>query len=119
MKGPPITIRCDCGAVLRVPYGDARTCAQCGRRWNTTQIPSEEYWGIMRRMRRYRLEAMGVAILIAAVFVILGLTIGQRFFLMAPIALGAWFLWYMPGWRKKVRAAARSMPTWDLTPEPE
>jgi hypothetical protein len=100
-----------------VPYGETWTCERCGRRWNTGQIPSEEYWGILKQMRRYRLEAMGVAVLIAAVFVTLGLTIGQRFFLMAPLALGVWFLWYMPGWRKKVRAAARSLPTWDLTPE--
>ena len=117
MKGPPITVRCDCGAVRNVPYGETWTCERCGRRWNTRQIPSQEDWGILKRMRRYRLEAMGVAVAIAGAFVILGLTIGQRFFVMAPIALGAWFLWYMPSWRRKVRAAARSLPSWDLTPE--
>src|SRR5229473_2119883 len=73
MRGPPITVRCDCGTVSYVPYG-----------------------GILSEMRRYRLEAMGVAVAIAATFITLGLTVGQRFFVLAPIALGAWFLWYMP-----------------------
>ena len=117
MKGPPITVTCDCGDVRRVPYGETWTCEVCGRSWNTGQIPSDEYWGIMRRMRRYRLQAMGVAVGIAVTFVALGLTVGERFFVMTPIALGAWFVWYMPQWRRRVRAATRSLPTWKLTPE--
>jgi hypothetical protein len=114
VKGPPITVSCTCGKVHYVPYGEVWTCERCGRTWDTRQIPSGEYWGIMKRMRRYRLEAMGIALAIAAVFVTLGLTVGQRFFVFAPLALGAWFLFYMPQWRRKVRAAARSLPTWKL-----
>ncbi len=117
MRGPPITVKCDCGTVSQVPYGDTWTCERCGKRWNTAQIPSEQYWGIMSEMRRYRLQAMGVAVGIAATFITLGLTVGQRFFVLAPIALGAWFLWYMPQWRRKVRLAARNLPRWKLTPE--
>src|SRR5712692_10077508 len=107
MRGPPITVRCDCGTVSYVPYGETWRCERCGKRWNTAQIPSEQYWGILSEMRRYRLQAMGVAVGIAATFITLGLTVGQRFFVLAPIALGAWFLWYMPQWRRKVRLAAR------------
>ena len=65
MRGAPITIRCDCGQVERVPYGQTWTCPDCGRRWNTEQIPAEEYWGIMREMRRYRLQVVGVALVLA------------------------------------------------------
>ena len=107
MKGPPVTVRCDCGDVQYVPYGETWQCERCGRRWNTALIPSEQYWGVLREMRRYRLQAMGVAVAIAGTFVALGITMGQRFFVLAPVALGAWFLWYMPQWRRKVRAAAR------------
>ncbi len=117
MKGPPITVRCDCGNVHYVPYGEAWRCERCGRRFNTSQIPADEYWGIMREQRRLRFRAMGVAGLIVATFVTLGLTVGQRFFLLVPVALGLWFIFYMPQWRRKVRAAARSLPTWDLTPD--
>jgi hypothetical protein len=54
---------------------------------------------------------------IAVLFVVLGFGVGKRFFLMVPIAVGFWFILYMPRWRKKVRQSARSLPTWHLTPE--
>jgi Flp pilus assembly protein TadB len=119
MRGAPITVRCDCGAVKHVPYGETWACERCGRRWNTAQIPAEAYWGIMREMRRYRLTAIGVALAIAALFALLGSTAGAQFFVLLPLALGFWFLWYMPLWRRKVRRRARSLPTWKLHPEPD
>jgi hypothetical protein len=117
MKGPPITVKCDCGNVNHVPYGDAWTCERCKRRWNTAQIPHDEYWGIMKQMRWFRFQAMGVAVAIAVTFFLLGATVEKRFFVLAPLVLGAWFLFYMPQWRRKVRAAARNLPTWKLTPD--
>ncbi len=117
MRGAPITVRCDCGAARHVAYGERWTCEQCGRRWNTSQIPAEAYWGIMREMRRYRLTVVGVAVAIAAVFALLGATAGSQFFVLMPLALGFWFLWYMPMWRRKVRRRARNLPKWQLHPE--
>jgi len=117
MKGAPITVRCDCGATEHVAYGERWICERCGRRWNTAQIPAEAYWGIMREMRRYRLTVVGVALAIAAVFALLGTVAGSRFFVMMPLALGFWFLWYMPMWRRKVRRRARNLPKWQLRPE--
>ena len=101
----------------RVPYGNSWACEGCGRRWNTRQIPAEEYDGIMRQQRNFRFQAMGVAVLIAAGCALLVVTQGQRFILLLPMALGAWFIFYMPRWRRKVRHAARNLPTWKLTPE--
>jgi hypothetical protein len=118
MKGPPITVKCDCGRIEHVPYGDTWTCEDCGRRWNTRQIPIEEYSGIMREQRRFRFEAMIVGLLIGGAFVIIGLSQPGRVLLLVPIAFAVWFIWYMPRWRRKVRQAARSLPTWHLTPEP-
>ena len=117
MRGPPITIKCDCGAIERVPYGQTWTCRSCGKRWNTTQIPRSEYEAILRQQRMFRYQAMAVAVVIAVTFAALGFGVGRRFFLMLPIALGFWFILYMPQWRKKVRRSARSLPTWHLTPE--
>jgi hypothetical protein len=118
MKGAPITVRCDCGEVEHVPYGETWTCPSCGRRWNTAQIASEEYWGIMREMRRYRLEVVAVSVLLAVAFAITLARVDSRRFFPAVLAImGVWFLVYMPRWRKKVRARARSLPTWQLHPE--
>ena len=117
MKGPPITVKCDCGVVERVPYGHTWTCPSCGRRWNTSQIPRAEYDAILRQQRGFRFQAMAVAVAIAVLFIVLGFGVGTRFFLMVPISVGFWFILYMPQWRKKVRRSARSLPTWHLTPE--
>ena len=117
MKGPPITVACECGRVERVPYGDTWRCEQCGRRWNTAQIPEEEYWRIMRDMRRFRLTAMGGAVVLAAVFAVLAFTVSQSLFLLLPVMLAAWYMLYMPWWRRKVRRRARNLPSWQLRPE--
>src|ERR1043166_3727620 len=58
---PPITITCECGATRGVPYGERWRCEDCGRSWNTLQIPPEEYEGLLRRVRRHQYEALGMA----------------------------------------------------------
>ena len=100
-----------------VPYGETWLCEQCGRRWNTSQIPAGEYWGLMRYMRRARLSVIGIAIGFAAVFGLLGVFVSQGLFLLLPVVLGAWFLMYMPMWRRRLRRRARSLPKWELHPE--
>ncbi len=117
VRGPPITIACECGEMKHVPYGERWTCERCGRRWNTTQIPAEEYWGIMREMRRYRLSAIGIALGIAAVFGALAFLVSAALVFLLPLVLAGWFIWYMPWWRRKVRRRARNLPKWQLHPE--
>jgi hypothetical protein len=115
VKGPPITVRCDCGELERVPYGEAWICPSCGRRWDTSQIPSEEYWGIMREMRRYRLEVIAVSVVLGIVLAITLANLGsRRYFPIVLGVMGFWFLIYMPRWRRKVRARARQLPNWKL-----
>ena len=58
MARPPITITCECGETKRVAYGQRWKCDTCGRSWNTEQIPPEEYEGLMRRMRRHKIEVL-------------------------------------------------------------
>ena len=116
MRGALITVKCDCGEIRYVPYGARWGCA-CGRSWNTNQISADEYWGIMRDMRRFRLQAIGVAVAMGiGVVAFARITRGPVMPLMLPMMMG-WFLFYMPQWRRRVRAAARSLPTWNLRPE--
>jgi len=117
MRGPPITIRCECGRVEQVPFGDTWQCEKCARRWNTKQIPADEYWGIMREMRQFRLTAIAAALVLGLTFAFLAFLVSRRFLLLLPIVLSGWYIWYMPRWRRRVRQRARSLPKWELHPE--
>lgn len=116
MKGARITVKCDCGAVNYLDYGDNWQC-DCGRRWNTAQIPADEYWGLMRSMRSERMKVMAVALSIAVVFVVLGLVLSQAFYFLIPLAFSGWYLFFMPRWRSRLRQKARGAPNWTLRPE--
>ena len=100
-----------------MPYGETWKCESCGRRWNTTQIPSDVYWGIMREMRRYRIVVIGVALGLTVAFGILALFVSEGLLLLFPLVLMFWFIWFMPWWRRRIRRRARSLPNWQLTPE--
>jgi hypothetical protein len=114
VKGPPISVRCECGNVEAVPYGQAWTCPTCGRRWDTAQIPSEEYEGILHDMRRYRVEAMVLGSSIGLVVVLFAAFTHRPVFPLALIAMAGWWTLYMPRWRRKVRGRARQLPSWKL-----
>ena len=117
MKGPPITVSCRCGVVKHVPYGETWKCETCGRRWNTAQIPEEEYWGIMREMRNYRLVIIGIALGLGITFGALALFVAGNLILLLPVVLTFWFIWFTPWWRRRIRRRARNLPSWQLTPE--
>lgn len=117
MRAPPITVACECGELKHVPYGETWQCERCGRRWNTAQIPAEEYWGPLREFRRERLVLIGIAFALAAVFALLAVLVSERLFLLFPVVLGVWLIWYMPMWRRRMRRRARDLPKWQLRPE--
>lgn len=68
-------------------------------------------------MRRYRLQVIGVAVALGVTFAGLVLLSGSRALVLVPLIMGGWFFFYMPQWRRKVRARARNLPTWRLHPE--
>ena len=117
MKGPAITVRCDCGEVRAVPYRETWTCERCGRRWNTAQVPQEQYARIVERVRSFKVQAVRGAILIALGVGALSLVTGPRMLLFIPVALAVWFIWLLPRRRNELRDYARSLPTWDLRSE--
>jgi hypothetical protein len=117
VKGVPITVTCKCGQARHVAYGDTWQCEECGRRWNTGQIPADVYWGIMREMRTYRVVVIGIALGFGIVFGLLAFLVAQRLLLLLPIVLAVWFIWFMPWWRRRLRRRSRSLPTWKLEPE--
>jgi hypothetical protein len=117
VQGAPITVTCECREVRQVPYGETWQCDSCGRRWNTNQIPADVYWGIMHEMRRYRLVVIGIALALGLGFGLLAFLIAERLILFLPIVLAFWLIWFMPWWRRKIRRRARSLPSWQLTPE--
>ena len=117
MARPPITIKCECGEKKDVAYGDRWQCDTCGRAWNTRQIPAEEYEGLLRRVRRHKLEALGMAALTAAILVPLIVVVSPRFIFLTPMVLMAWLLGFLPYWRRRYRRTAHESPRWELHPE--
>ena len=117
MSKPPITISCDCGESKEVQYGARWECEHCGRVWDTRQIPAEEYDGLLRRMRRVRLEAFVIAGLVAAVVIPLIVFVNTAIILLVPGVAAIWLFFYLPFWRRRARRAARQSPNWELRPE--
>ena len=68
-------------------------------------------------MRRFRLSAIGFAVVTTAVFTVLAFFVAESLFLLLPVVLAGWYIFYMPLWRAKVRRRARSLPKWQLHPE--
>jgi len=116
VRGTAITIRCDCGAARPVHYGERWTC-ECGKTWNTAQIPAEEYWGTMRVMRRYRLRVWAISALVVAVLIPLALVFSYGLMILPIIVLGAFYFFVLPKWRGRVLAELRDRPSWNLHPE--
>jgi hypothetical protein len=71
----------------------------------------------MREMRNYRLVVIGIALGLTATFALLAVFVAESLFLLLPLVLMFWFIWFMPWWRRRIRRRARNLPQWQLTPE--
>jgi hypothetical protein len=115
LKGPPITVTCECGERHELFYGERWTCPSCGRAYDSNQIPTDEYAIVRRLQRRFRAVPIALGSLVAAlaiVFTLTGNVVGV-FFLM-PVALITWFVFLRPAHQKRYRAAIADLPRWDL-----
>jgi hypothetical protein len=117
LSKPPITITCECGEKRDVAYGDRWRCETCGRTWNTQQIPAEEYAGLLRRVRRHKLEAIGTMAIGAAILVPLIAFVDPSVIFLIPLLMVGWLFVFLPAWRRRYRATARGAPRWELHPE--
>ena len=118
LRGPPITLSCECGERAELPYGEQWQCPACGRRYDTTRIPREDYQQIRRIQLRYRILPVAFALLVSAVAVFFLVT-GNAFsvFFLLPISLMAWFMLIRPVHRRRYREAIADLPRWDLRAE--
>lgn len=118
MRAPPITITCDCGTVAELAYGERWTCGECGKTWDTRQIPQGEYDQLILLLKRYRLLVLLPPVLLAAVLVPLSIYMGIQFaFLLFVLAMGYGLL-VVPQLRRRSSARLRESTTrWKLKPE--
>jgi hypothetical protein len=116
MRGAKIAVKCDCSEMRYVDYGESWGCS-CGRRWNTRQIPADEYWGMMQDLRAQRRRLIALAVVVAGTFGVFALNAGPRAVAVAPLVIGFWYVVVMPRWRRRLQQRTRALPRWTLTPE--
>jgi hypothetical protein len=118
LRGPPIAVTCRCGEKRDLQYGEDWTCESCGRRWDTNQIPTEQYEAIRRTQLRFRILPVAYGLVVAAAAIFFSLT-GNLFsvFILLPLALMVWFYFVQPMHRRRYRRAIAELPRWELRPE--
>jgi hypothetical protein len=117
-RGPKITVSCRCGEKQYLNYGEDWTCEQCGRHWDTNQIPVEQYAALRTTQLRYRRAPIAIsAFALAAVIacVVVGRALGG--IIVVAILATTWSMFFRPIHRRKYRQALADLPTWTLTPD--
>ena len=120
LRGPLITIDCECGEKTGLHYGDRWSCPNCSRSYDTSKIPRDQYEKIRKIQFRYRLLpiALGaVSISLAIFFTLTGNVFAV--FVLLPSALVVWFMLLRPPHRRGFDKAISDLPTWDLRAESE
>jgi hypothetical protein len=117
MRVPPITVTCECGTRNAIPYGRTWTCETCGRRWDTSQIPEQEYRELERAVRRYQWQAVAFAALMLAIFAPLLVLVDIRLGITGLILFFFWAFYVRPRQRRRILNRVLSRAQWQLTPE--
>jgi hypothetical protein len=118
LRGPPIAVTCECGEKRDLRYGEDWECEDCGRRWDTNQIPAEQYETIRRTQLRFRVLPVIYGLVVLALAVFFTLT-GNIFsvIILLPLAMMLWFYFVRPFHRRRYRRAIAELPRWELRPE--
>lgn len=118
LRGPRITVSCECGEKRELPYGERWECESCGRVYDTNRIPREQYEEIRKLSLRYRLLPIAFGLMVALLAILFTLTgnIPGVFFLL-PVALVTWFIFLRPFHRKRYMAELKGLPRWQLRAE--
>lgn len=117
-RGPPITIKCECGERRELHYGERWTCEKCGRSWSTLHIPVAEYDQLRRTELRYRCIPVAVAAVVLALLIVL-VVAGHAFegIVLAALAAMAWTVYGRPRWNRRYLQASQNPPSWTIGPE--
>jgi len=119
MGSPAITLRCDCGAEGRAAYGEVWKCAKCGRSYDTSHIPAEDYDAVAALDRRYRWGNRALMAVLAVIVLAVAIT-GQTISIFAglSVVLLSWFLYIKPlVHRRHKRAVSALTRSWELSAE--
>ena len=118
MRTPLITLTCDCGASVDLPYGERWTCDSCGKTWDTNRIPASDYAALVSGVRRYRLLVLGPPLLFAAILIPLSVAIGIQYAFLLFVLVMAYGLLAVPQIRRRSAAQLKeSTKRWKLRPE--
>jgi hypothetical protein len=119
LKGPLLTITCTCGRTRKLRFGDEWTCEDCGRSWDTSRLPRDEYEAIRRLQLRYRMLPVLFGLLVVALAVMFTLTGNAgAVVLLLPLALLCWFQFLRAAHRRRFRnAVATRRREWRLRGE--
>jgi hypothetical protein len=119
MGSPAITLRCDCGAEGRAAYGEVWRCSKCGRSYDTSRIPAEDYQAIKDLDRRYRRGSQAVVAGLA--LMVLAVAYTQQFLPILAglgVVMSSWFLFIKPlVHRRHKRAVSALTRSWELSAE--
>jgi Flp pilus assembly protein TadB len=103
--------------VRYLAYGERWQCERCGRTWDTSRIPEQDYEAIRRIQRRYIAVPLGVLALVLAT-AILFMIFGRVYaIILLPLALTMWFMFVRPLQRRRLRERIAELPEWKLKPE--
>jgi hypothetical protein len=118
LRGPPIAVTCECGEKRDLRYGEQWTCDECGRSWDTNQIPAEQYGAIRKTQRRFRVLPVVYGLLVAGGAIFFTLT-GNIFsvIILLPFSMLLWFYFIQPFHRRRYRRAIAELPKWQLRPD--
>jgi hypothetical protein len=118
VRGPKITVSCRCGEKRYLAYGERWTCEECGRTWDTGQIPADQYAAIRATQLRYRRVPLAISV-VALICIVAGVLVGKALggLIIVAIVATTWSMFFRPMHSRKYRAALAELPTWTLTPE--
>jgi Flp pilus assembly protein TadB len=117
-RGPPITVKCECGERRELRYGERWRCEGCGRAYDTNRIPVQEYASLRRdRVRDRMLPSIVFAAVavVAAVLVVIGRPLAV--IVVLPLTGFVWSSFVRPARRRRQYQAIADRPRWQIRAE--
>jgi hypothetical protein len=113
-----LVVRCACGARGNAAPGTRWLCPDCGRAFDTSAVPADEYRSFTRAVRRAKWLALSGLLVIAAIFAPLIVFVNRSLLVPALVVLGVLYFWFLPSHRKRLRRLYSSLPQWQIAETP-